>query len=230
MLFKMSVWLVAAAVVSGQRVPASGIDRTNLDPTCKPCTDFWRYANGAWMDRNPIPARFARWGTTAIMGECDRERLRALLEAAEKRQPRRGSIERKLGDYYASCMDTATIETRGIEPLQPALDLISAVHSVKDLAAVLNDFQRTVRGAFRPIALGPFALMALPDLKNSKEIIAVIFEGGLSLPDRDYYLKVEPRSQEIREQFAKHVVQSRRISIGTHSCASSELLNIHRLS
>src|SRR5579859_7417797 len=138
---KSVLLLLAAPLLIAQ------IDRANLDPTCKPCTDFWRYANGGWMDKNPIPARFARWGTFAVVADANRERLRAILEAAAANTSAPpGSNERKMGDYYASCLDTAAIDARGLRPLQPDLDRIAAIHSVKDLAAALTYFQQMAGG------------------------------------------------------------------------------------
>lgn len=206
---KAALLLLGTVVLSGQDLPRSGIDRANLDPNCKPCADFWRYANGGWLDKNPIPARYSSWGTWSVIAESNRERLRAILEAAaDGTSAPPGSNERKIGDYYASCMDTAAIDARGIQPLQPHLDRIAAVHSVKDLAAALTEFQRTVMAsAVGPTAIGPVGLMALPDFKNSKEVIANITAGGLSLPERDYYFKDDAKSREIRGKFLKHVAK-----------------------
>jgi predicted metalloendopeptidase len=178
----------------------SGIDRASLDPSCKPCQDFWRHANGGWLDRNPIPARYPSWGTMALMQESNRERLRAILEAAALSKAAAGSSERKIGDFYASCMDTAAIDARGIEPLKPELDRVARISSTKDLSAAINHFQRYA-------AIGPFNLIALQDLKNAKEMIANIGTGGISLPDRDYYLKDDPKSRQIRDEFVKHVAK-----------------------
>ncbi|MCL5744024.1 MAG: M13 family metallopeptidase, partial [Acidobacteria bacterium] len=122
-LYATFLVLVAAAALPGQQALRSGIDRANLDPTCKPCEDFWRYANGGWLDKNPIPARYPSWGTMPVMREANSERLRTILEAAAagtSAQP--ASNERKIGDFYASCMDTGAIDARGIQPLQPDLD------------------------------------------------------------------------------------------------------------
>src|SRR2546425_11432603 len=141
-----AIFLLAALALSGQVSPRSGIDRANLDPACKPCTDFWRYANGGWLYKNPIPARFSKWGTFDVLAEANSERLRAILEAAsENTSAPPDSNERKLGDFYASCMNTVAIDARGAGPIQADLDRISAVHSVKDLGAAVTEFQWTAR-------------------------------------------------------------------------------------
>ena len=158
---------------------------------------------------NPIPARFARWGTFSILTDANRERLRAILEAsAANTSAPQGSNERKMGDYYASCMDTAAIDARGIQPLQPDLDRIATIHSVADLAAALTAFQQVAGGGQRQQSgVGPFVLTGAQDRKNSEEVIANVATSGLSLPERDYYLKQDPKSKEIRDEFVKHAAK-----------------------
>jgi putative endopeptidase len=196
-----------------QSTSRSGIDTSSFDTSCKPCDDFWRYANGGWLDKNPIPARQASWGTMSVMAEGNRERLRAILEAAmQNASAAAGSNERKIGDYYASCLDTATIDARGLKPLQGELDKVAAIKSAKEVAAALNDFQ-TLGGGMGGgrggggSSVGPFIIMGGPDLKNSNDIIANAAPSGLSLPERDYYFKSDDRSVKIRDEFLKHVAK-----------------------
>src|SRR6185312_13070838 len=120
--------LIWIAALSGQSTALrSGIHPEDMDTTCKPCTDFWRFVNGAWLDKNPIPADKASWGTFGVLADANRERIRTILEAArDDRSEKSGTDRRKMGDFYASCMDTSAIEARGITPLQPDLDRISA--------------------------------------------------------------------------------------------------------
>src|SRR5215831_14183059 len=111
--------LVAVVGLAAQDGKRSGIDLKALDPTCKPCDDFWRYANGGWLAKNPIPARYPSWGTMNVLRESNREKLRTILEAAAaNKQAPEGSNERKIGEFYASCMDTAAIDARGVKPVQ----------------------------------------------------------------------------------------------------------------
>src|SRR6516225_8127777 len=126
--------LILAAVLAGQRTTRSGIHPEDMDPTCKPCTDFWRYVNGAWLDKNPIPARSSSWGTFSVLNEANQERMRTILEvAAADKNAASGSNQRKMGDLYASCMDTAGIDARGFAPLEPNFARIAAIQSLRDL-------------------------------------------------------------------------------------------------
>jgi len=190
-----------ASVLSAQSAGSSGIDRSSLDTTCKPCNDFWRYANGGWIDKNPIPARYARWGTMSVVNEGNRERLRTILEsAAGNTAAAAGSNERKIGEFYASCMDLETIEKLGAQPLKEELNKIASIADVKQLSAALTEFQK--RGG-----AAAFAVIGMQDLKNSKEVIANVAGTGISLPDRDYYFKTDERSKAIRDEYVKHVAK-----------------------
>ncbi len=207
--------LAVCVLLSAQQSSRSGIDASSLDKSCKPCDDFWRYANGGWLDKNPIPSRQPSWGTMPIMTEGNRERLRVILDAAmQNTSAATGSKERKIGDYYASCMDTATIDARGLKPLQGELDKVAAIRTAKEAAALLSDLQ-TLGGGIGEggrrgggSSVGPFMIMGGPDAKNSNDIIANASPSGLSLPERDYYFKSDERSVKIRDEFLKHAAKT----------------------
>src|SRR5690348_3883823 len=127
---KVLISLLIAVCCAGQTGVKSGIDRANLDTTCKPCDDFWRFANGAWLDKNPIPARYARWGTFFILREANQERLRTILEAASTK-PNATNDELLVSDFYRSCMNSSAIDKAGITPLAPELQRISTIASRK---------------------------------------------------------------------------------------------------
>jgi putative endopeptidase len=193
------LWTALAATVAAQTPSKSGIDPSNLDTTCKPCQDFWRYANGGWIDKNPIPARYARWGTLPVINEANRERLHTLLEAAAKDTAARpGTDERKIGDFYAACVDTEAIDALGDKPIRKYLDQIAAIKDNAGLSATLLELQYEGAG-------GIYNVMATQDLKNSKAMIASVGAFGISLPDRDYYFRDDARTKMIREEFLKHV-------------------------
>ena len=199
MFKRFAIFPVLLAACLAQDSSRNGIDRASLDPSCKPCQDFWRYANGGWLDKNPIPGRFPAWGPANILNERTREQLHEILEAAAKDTAApAGSNRRKAGDLYQTCMDTPAIDALGIKPLQPHFNKIAAIQSQKDIGPALI-------AASNVASIGPLAFLPLGDLKNSKDIILYIDSGGLSLPERDYYFNEDARSKQIREEFLKHV-------------------------
>jgi putative endopeptidase len=191
--------LLLAATAAAQQPLKSGVDTDALDRSCKPCDDFWRFANGGWVDKNPIPARYSNWGTFTVLQEANRERLRVILEqAAASRANAASPDQKRIGDFFASCMDTAAIDAAGIKPIASVMARINALKSPSEVQALLVELQRD-----NPI--GPFGVFGSPDLKNSKEVIASVGAGGLSLPDRDYYFKDDARTKKIREEMLKHI-------------------------
>jgi putative endopeptidase len=199
----LSFWCACLLMVSGaagQSIPRPprGFDTAWMDNTANPCTDFYQYACGTWLAKNPIPPDQSRWGRFNELEERNLAILREILETSAVPQPNRTPIEQKIGDYYASCMDEKAINAKGLAPLKPELDRISALKDKKNLAAVVAHLHRIGVRAL-------FGFGSDPDYKNSKWMIAVAAQGGLSLPDRDYYLKTDPKSVELRQQYEKHV-------------------------
>src|SRR6185503_7748596 len=191
-----------SSVGSAQSKPAavSSVDPNNLDRSVRPCEDFNKFANGGWISRNPVPAEYPSWGTPQILRDQNLEQLRTILEAASKSRAPKGSNEQKIGDYYFSAMDTKTRDAEGLKPLAPWFKRIDDVKDVK-----------TLQAAFAYLATynvdSPFGVGSMPDFKNSKQVIAVIGQSGISLPDRDYYLKDDEKSKMIREEYVKHLTK-----------------------
>src|SRR4030095_2701686 len=128
------IFAFAVATILGQQ--NHGYDLASLDKNTPACTDFYQYANGGWLAANPIPGAYPSWGVANLLDEKKREVLHEILEAAAKNtNAKKGSSEQKVGDYYATCMDEAKIETEGMKPLAPAFDLIA---NIKDVAALQN--------------------------------------------------------------------------------------------
>ncbi len=181
--------------------PASwGFDTANLDKTCKPCNDFYQFAMGGWMKSNPIPPEYSSWGSFTQLRDKNEQNLRQILEAAENAKSAPGSNEQKIGDFYASCMDKSAIDSAGTKPLDPDMARIAAIKSVADLQAVTEYLHSTGVGAL-------FRFNSVQDLKDSTQIIGSVFQGGLGLPEREYYLKEDDKSKQLRESYVKHVAK-----------------------
>ncbi len=192
-----------AALCAAQPTSRGGIDRSTLDPTCKPCTGFYRYATGGWTDKNPIPADQARWGTFDELDEANMERERTILDASST--PGVTGDQKRLGDFYSACMNTSAIDAAGAKPLQPILDRIAAIGSRQELVAFLVSLETV--GGVAPASIGGIA-----DTDNAEQTITHIAAGGLSLPDRDYYFRDDAATRKIRDEFSKHVANMSRLA------------------
>jgi putative endopeptidase len=194
------LFALGVATLSGQ-TGQSGFDVSSLDRNTPACTDFYQHVNGGWIAANPIPAAFPSWGIANVLVERNREVLRDILEAAAKNAgAARGSNEQKVGDFYASCMDEARVEAEGLKPLAAEFELIAKVKDPKSLQDEIAHLH----------SLGINALFvdgSTQDYKNSNEVIAGLFQGGLGLPDRDYYTKADDKSRMLRDQYVKHVAR-----------------------
>ncbi|MEI6121985.1 MAG: M13 family metallopeptidase [Bacteroidota bacterium] len=180
-----------------KEIPAIAI--ANLDTTVKPGDDFFRYANGNWLKNNPIPAEYSIYGSFEVLKEENNKQLRSIMEdAVADKNLKAGSIKQKIADFYSSGMDSAAIEKTGMKAIQPELDKIDALKTTDDLIQLLAYFHTS--------GLSPmFNFFSGQDDKNSNQIIAQLYQGGLGLPDRDYYLSKDKRSQEIRAEYVKHI-------------------------
>jgi putative endopeptidase len=190
-----------AAPAQAQASPAlpytPGLNPGFMDRTVDPCVDFYEYSCGAWKKMNPIPPDQTRWSVYGKLYEDNLTYLRGILEQAAAAQ-NRDAVTQKIGDYYASCIDEPAIEKLGAKPLQSSLDAIQKLRSAKDLAALIGTLQLT--GASVLFNAGP-----RQDPDNSDAMLMSIGQGGLGLPDRDYYLKDDAKSKETRARYLLHV-------------------------
>jgi endothelin-converting enzyme/putative endopeptidase len=172
-------------------------DASALDKSVDPCVDFYQYSCGGWLKSNPIPPDQASWGRFNELAERNRAELRGILENAAK-ATKRDANEQKIGDYYASCMDEDAINRKGIAVLKPQFDRIEAIKNKSELPGLLAELHRQGIDVL-------FSFGSGPDFKNAKQVIAEADQGGLSLPERDYYLRDDAKSVELRKQFVEHV-------------------------
>jgi len=167
-----------------------------LDRTVDPCVDLFTFSCGKWIQSNPIPPDQSSWGIYNKLQDDNLKQLRELLEATSAPNPARSSNAQKIGDYYASCMDETAIDALGIKPLQPELLRIEQLQAKKDLATVVASM----------IGEGtPFRIDSEQDFKDSSVVTAAVDQRGLGLPDRDYYLKEDQKSKDLRAAYVAHV-------------------------
>ena len=177
-------------------IPA--FDITALDRTADPCVNFYQYACGEWMTKNPLPPDQSRWGRFDQLQERNRDVLHAILEVAANPDPKRSAVMQKAGDFYSSCMDEQKANELGAKPLQSEFDAINKIASRQELIQEIAHLQSIgVSALFR---FGPET-----DMHNSTMVIAGVYQGGLSLPDRDYYFKADGKSVETRQKYVEHV-------------------------
>lgn len=189
--------MLSAAFVTKE--PMVGIDLKAMDLQVKPGDDFYRYANGNWLRTNLIPASESRWGSFNVVAERNNEILRKLLEnAASNRTALTGSVVDKVGRFYRIYMDTLKRDQQGIQPVLPLLNRISGIKTNHEMMAVIAEFHRKGIRCFFNFHVGQ-------DLKNSTSYIAYLSQGGMGLPDKDYYLKQDAKSEKIREEYRKHM-------------------------
>jgi endothelin-converting enzyme/putative endopeptidase len=177
---------------------ARPVDRASLDAAADPCTDFYQYACGGWMASQEIPPDQSRWGRFNELEERNRAILLGILEKAAENRPDRNPIAQKLGDYFATCMDVKAADSRGSAPLAREIARIEAMTAVAELPAVVGHLHAIGTGAL-------FGFGSEQDFKNAARVLAIADQGGLSLPDRDYYLNDDAKSVEIRQKFEEHV-------------------------
>ena len=181
--------------------PKKFIDPTNMDPSVKPGDNFFEYANGTWIKKNAIPAKETRWGSFNILHQDNTDRLLKILKEVSKKagQPK-GSLSQRVGDMYASGMDSVSIEKRGYAPIKPDF---ARINQIKNISDVINEvLYERANGIASPL----FQFAVGQDSKHPTKNIANFGQGGITLPDRDYYLKSDARTKAIQDAYKKYIV------------------------
>jgi putative endopeptidase len=177
-----------------------GLDVNFMDRSVDPCTNFYRYSCSTWIKNNPIPPDQARWDVYAKLQQDNQLFLWGLLEQAAKSAANRSVVEQEIGDYFQACMDEPGIEKAGAAPLKSGLDEIAALKSLNDLPRLLARLHLGVNGEHMLFGFG-----SGQDYGDSTQVIAFASSGGLGLPERDYYLKTDAKSQETRAKYVEHL-------------------------
>jgi endothelin-converting enzyme/putative endopeptidase len=196
------------------------LDVTSMDRSVDPCVDFFAYSCGGWIKRNPIPPDQSSWDTYSKMQDENLGRLRGILEAAAAPDPKRNAVDQKIGDYYASCTDEKAIDAKGAAPLAPSLERIAKISSkseIADVAAAMIDDNVL------------FDFGSIQDFRDANQVIANADQGGLGLPDRDYYTKDDAKSVELRKQYLAHVQKMFELLGDKPETAAAEAQTVMRL-
>src|SRR5437899_2508890 len=204
-VFVLSAVLLSAAICFAQAPPQAqaeiGFSIDNIDKTADPCVDFYQYACGNWLKRTEIPADQPEWVSFTELYERNLVTERNILEKAAAGGPNRGAIDQKVGDYYGACIDEKAADAKGLDPLKPELERIAAV---KDKGALIDAIAHAHLVGPNPL----FNFYSAPDLHNADMVIGYIDQGGLTLPDRNYYIKEDdPKMVEMRKRLVDYATQ-----------------------
>jgi len=219
-LFPVILLLSLSHAQTSSSAHEPSLDLTSMDRTADPCADFFQYSCGGWIKKNPIPPDQSSWDTYSKMEDENRVRLKDILEAASAPGPNRNTTNQKIGDYYASCMDEKSIDAKGINPLKDDLDRIAKISSkadIADVAGVLVDDNIL------------FRFGSTQDFRDATQVIAEADQGGLGLPDRDYYIKTDAKSESLRQAYVAHVQKMFELLGDKPGVASAEAQTVMRI-
>jgi len=219
----LSVLLAGFGVAQGTEgtKKQSVLDTSSMDTTVDPCTDFYTYSCGNWMKKNPIPPDQSDWGAYSKLQDETLEALRGLLETAAKAGPGRNVNDQKIGDYYGACMDESTVDKLGAKPIAAALAEIAALKNKRQFAAL-------IAAAPRP-GIYSFRYHSSQDFKDSTRQVAYVDQGGLGLPDRDFYFKDDAKSVDLRKAYVAHVAKTFELLGDTAVAAQHEADTVMRM-
>ena len=205
-----------------QNPVVSGFDFSSIDRSVSACQDFNQFANGGWIAKNPIPGAYSVWGRFTQLDEQNLNVLHDILEGLVKKNKLAPGNEQKIADFYSSCMDEPKIEAAGIKPLEPEMQRIAKISDLLSLEDEIANFH-----AHRIPAV--FGFGASQDFKDSSQIIAQLVQGGLGLPDRDYYIATDAKSKATRAEYEKHVARTFQLLGDTPDQAAKEAATVMRI-
>jgi putative endopeptidase len=194
------IFVIAAVFAQTSTRPAPGFSLDTIDKSVDPCTDFYQYACGNWIKNTEIPADRPQWVSFIELDERNLDIEHGILEKAAKGGSGRGAIEQKIGDFYGACMDEKAVDAKGIAPIKPELDRIAAV---QDKTALIDEIAQVYLTGPRPL----FNFTSQSDLHNADQVIAYIDQGGLTLPDRDYYIKDDADQVDKRQKLVDYATE-----------------------
>jgi putative endopeptidase len=229
----MTIGMLCATLLAQTSAPAPagpekpprlspGLDKEVLDLTADPCVDFFQYACGNFAKLHPMPNDRPAYGTGAIIADYTEYTLHAMLEKAAAGGANRSSNEQKVGDYYAACLNTDAINAKGLKPLQAELDRIARLKSKAELWPLLAHYKLIDVGAFLEFA-------EQQDFKDARKQIAVVHQGGLGLPERDYYFRTGEVPEKTRKQYVEHITNAMKLMGEPENQASSDAQKIMEL-
>lgn len=174
------------------------IKAEDMDLTVNPSENFYQYANGGWIKNNPLPDDRSSFGAFDALADRNEEQIKEIFSELSAQKNEEGSVAQKIGDFYALGMDTAKINSDGINPLKPEFEKVAALKTPADLSRHLNYLHQSGIG-------GLFNVFGMADSKNSQQVVTYLWQGGLGMPDRDYYTDDSPRANELRKAYVAHV-------------------------
>jgi len=221
-VLSVSVGCNNSSVVQGSRdsaVSKKDVLAANMDTTVDPSQDFFMYANGGWIKGNPIPAAYGSWSIANLVIEENLKRLREISEKADSAKAANGTVQQKIGDFWATGMDSVKIEQQGLNPLQPYFNKINAISDVKSLVATVAELKKIGSHTL-------FSNFVTQDDKNSEVMSYKLWQGGIGLPEREYYFKNDSATKNIRTEYEKYIVKVLTMSGDDSTKAKASAKNI----